>query len=724
MNVCFKNNYLLSEISTFLQYKDILLFSQCNKELNKLLEPKNNIVINTIFLLSIIDEFFEIEHSNYKNENKKNLLGKNIEFSCDWKLFLKQFKVYFSKYEEKTIALKVLDFFRIHLYLPDLRKECFHLEFENSSIHQLINYDFNSRLIHTYNYYSKYITFESIILHPEKNAEIKILREKLAFEDALINFSSLFRDFVNNKPLNDFVNINLKQYRNEDLYNISQEDNFHPKEICNNNCLSDIFSFILWINNIFILYCKFNYEYINGLFNNIDDEELLSEFISKKNDLINCALLLNSTYDNVNIIINFLNIFKIMNDDYFSNGQLSLSLCSSTDSDSNNNEKKQFDEKIYYDKIISPDKFTLYNLFSKSIERYYTSQLNSINEIFQKVCKSYFQEEFSYNPGEPNNKPKNEGKMDDDDDDEDSFENEIKSDDEDEDLSMDLDLKPSKKEIIESFMNSMVDRTINDKNANGIMHSFFKVQDWYINDCENILVNIFAEQILKSVNVEKMPLDQCFDIVEKLTRVEGNSKSLLANRDSLVLIRRTKKKLMNQGFCAIFPYLIKFLSNDFNKRIQNDGSLYLTAIEKLNAQDYKCKMEALSEEGEKNVTTLVEKEFEKTKEYLIKNNTVGIIDNELAEQYLECLKIPYVFLFKRFIWNYYKQLEIYKERDEKVVYYLKHYSQRYGDKKYCYASEKEVNEKSMEDKIQKGDGLWINCCDRNKGEVPIDSKFI
>ena len=723
---CFKNKHLLTQIVVFLPYKDIISFSLCNQELNKLLDPNNNIIINTIYLLSTIDEFFEIEQTHYKNENKKNLLGKNIHFSCDWKIFLKQFKVYFDKCEDKTISLKVLDFFKIHIYLPDLRKECFHLEFENSSINQLSAYDFNSRLIHTYNYYSKYITFENIILHPEKNAQIKILREKLTFEDALINFSDLFRDFVNNKELNDFVNSKIITYKYEDLYNIYKEDNFHTKDICENNYLNDIFSFILWVNSIFIMYCKFNYEYIKGLFNNIDDEELLSEFISKKNDLINCALLINSTYDNVNIIINFLYIFKMMNDDFFSSGQLSLSLCSSTESESNISQSKHFDEKKYYDIIISPDKFTLYNLFLNSIERYYSSQLKLINKSFQKISESFFKEVFTFNPEESNNKQKNEEKMDmDDDEDEDSFENEIKScDDEDEDLSMDMDIKPSKKEILESFMNSMVDRTVNNKNANGIMHSFFKVQDWYISDYEDILVNIFLEQILKSINVEKMPLDQCFDIVEKITRCEGNSKNLLINRDSLVLIRRTKKKLMKRGFWVIFQKLIEFLSNDFNKRIQEDGTLYLTALEKLNSQDYKCKLEVLSEDGEKNVIEHVQEEYNKAKEYLIKNNNVGIIENKLADQYLDSLKIPYVFLFKKFIWNYYKQLEIYKERDEKVVYYLSHFNQRYGEGKYCYKDEKEGSGKNMENKNQKVDELWNNCCYQNKEEVPIDSKFI
>lgn len=105
-------------------------------------------------------------------------------------------------------------------------------------------------------------------------------------------------------------------------------------------------------------------------------------------------------------------------------------------------------KKKYYDMIISPNKFTLYNLFLKSIEKYYTSKLAQINEAFQTVSKSFFQEEFTVNPEDLNNNPKNEDKMKVED--EDSFENEINSDC-DEDLSMDIDMKPTKKEIIESF---------------------------------------------------------------------------------------------------------------------------------------------------------------------------------------------------------------------------------------------------------------------------------
>ena len=60
--------------------------------------------------------------------------------------------------------------------------------------------------------------------------------------------------------------------------------------ILKNRNLIEIIDFILWINNILALHYNFNSQYIKGLNNNFDDEEKLSEFISKKIDLINCLL--------------------------------------------------------------------------------------------------------------------------------------------------------------------------------------------------------------------------------------------------------------------------------------------------------------------------------------------------------------------------------------------------------------------------------------------------
>ena len=42
----------------------------------------------------------------------------------------------------------------------------------------------------------------------------------------------------------------------------------------------------------------------------------------------------------------------------------------------------------------------------------------------------------------------------------------------------------------------------------------------------------------------------------------------------------------------------------------------------------------------------------------------------MVREYIESNQIEFVFLLKKILWNYYKQLEIYKERDEMVRYYL------------------------------------------------------
>ena len=741
MNACFKRRNYLNLIIEFLQPIEIVILSLCDKELNKLLDPKNNNnIINTIFMFTIKEKYFELENINYKN--KKNLLGKNISFPYDMKLFLKQMFIHFGKYK-KEISVRVQDFFRIHIYLPDLRKEVFNLEYENSSINMIFHYDINSRLIHTYNFYSKYITFENVIVNNDKKAQIKVLREKLNFENCIINFYNLFKDFVNNKDLCDFVKDNIIQYKYENLDEMYINENFHTFK-CFNNELNDIFLFLLWINHMFIMYCKFNYGYIEGLIDNVDDEELLTEFITKKNDLINCALLINSTFDNVNIVINLLNIFKEIFDSYKSHNSqyLSLSQCSSSDSEANAKQENQIDTKKYYDKIISPfNKFLLYNLFLKSIDNYYTKKLESIIGTFKNVTKNYFLEAFTVKSQDYIKNAKKEDKMDIEEDDDDELINEIKSeddDDDDDDLSMDI--KLTKKELVENTVSAMVDCSINNYNANGIMHTNFKVDNNYISKIENNLIDIFLAQINKSINEDKMPLAQCFDIVESITGNKGNSKSLYLSRESLVIIRRTKKPLMEKSYYIIFAKLMELITNDFCERFKKDkDELYLTAVEKIRSQDYKCNLEALTEDGEDNVKKNVEKDYQEIEKYLLKKsnfNTTNVnddnknIDNEnqenkinnnngksLAQKYLECVKIDYILLLKKLIWNYYKQLEIYKERDSRVEYYLKNNIGKYKNE----FEENNINEKAIDIKQEKNPELW----NRFKiKEAPINNVII
>ena len=315
MNICFENSNLLDIIVTYLNIKDIFYLSMSNKKLKEMLDPGNNSKVNILYLLKIINDYFDFDKSYLKK--RKILLGKNLKFKVSWRLYLHHLIINFGKCEDQYINRKIRDFFRIRIYLPDLRKEIHILEYHNSTMHITRCYDNKINLIHTYNFYSKYITPELILNKNETNGKIKILREKLIYEEYLINFKELFYDYINNENYKHFI-INVCKYNIEvlvELYNCKDQDktNFKVNEQNNN-----IIKFIVWISNIFILYTKINYEYIRGLIENenTDEQELISEFISKKNDLENCGLLINSQFENVNIIVNMLSIYRKIYDSY------------------------------------------------------------------------------------------------------------------------------------------------------------------------------------------------------------------------------------------------------------------------------------------------------------------------------------------------------------------------------------------------------------------------
>ena len=463
---------------------------------------------------------------------------------------------------------------------------------------------------------------------------------------------------------------------------------------CQNSHLKEIFNFILWIIHLFIMYCSFNTEIINGLYNNIDNAEFLEEFLAKKNDLYNCALLINSTFENVNIIINFLKIYKGIYDEYKNiNMNLSISNASSADSESNIPKSDQTNMKNYFDNIISPaGKFTLYNLFLKMIDELYIKKINSIKIVFPKIIKEVIAEKFSVNAQEIINKVKKEEEKMNISCEED--ENEICCDDEDDDDNFSIDLTPSKKEISENLLNSYLDVYINGNNANAIMHSNLKIDNDYKENYEKIVGNVLEEQINKSLNEDKMPINQVFDIVEILTRCEGNSKNLFMNKDSFCIIRRSKIRIMKKAYYAIFAKLLELISKDFIERIKKDKEkLFISASESLRIQDYKCSLEVLSEEGEKNVEQKVKNDYIEAQNYLTKKFNLSENESKLAKEYLHSVKIEYVYVFKKLLWNYYKQIEIYKERDSRIEYY---FTNKTGKDDHIYDSANSNFEKNEE----------------------------
>ena len=123
-------------IIEYLTVIDIINLSLCCKAINEVLDPKNNPIINFIYLIEAIYKIFELDPaSNYIIKNKYILSGKKIKFGLNYKVFLKEIISQLDVYKDNPIGKRIKDFIKIHIFLPDLRKEIFTLEFENSSIH-------------------------------------------------------------------------------------------------------------------------------------------------------------------------------------------------------------------------------------------------------------------------------------------------------------------------------------------------------------------------------------------------------------------------------------------------------------------------------------------------------------------------------------------------------------------------------------------------------------
>jgi hypothetical protein len=704
MDQCLKTINLLTNICGYMDYPNIIIFSMCNKTINNALNPDKNIIINNIFMQTIIKLFFEFD-DDYNLKNKKNLLGKFFKFQINCKNFLKELIINFRNYSDKTISDKVKDCFRIHMYLPDLRKESKHLEFESSSIHQIVSYDSLFRSNCTYNYYSKYITIDYMLAELKKKNDIinnndvktvKILREGLYFEKELKEFNITFNQFINNNEYKEIIicviNYQFDKldyiYKNKYYYNYN---NFTENKININN----IINLILWINHSFILYSTFIYEYINSFTDENDEKTLLLEFVHKHNDIINCGLLLNSNFENINIIINHLVIYYSIFKDVNDKTNLTLSPCSSdnsTTSNSSNNSGYNSNNDNSNDlNLNSQEKFTLYKLFSAIIKNNVYDKLSDLlNNKFKKLINQFCIELFE---NSSNQNHKNEKNLENDemcDYDyceiennnqdqkmiiEDEYNNNIEDEEEDDDLeNLLLEKEATNKETIENYMNAQADYVINEKNANAINHTEIIVPEPYIK-IENLLIDQILLTLNNYIKEEKKPCAFLFDIIESMTKINSNTNLLIRN-GSLTIIRRTKKRLMEKSFKALFPIVFQKFMRSFPVHIQvnqkKELELSLTETEIKNNIKYNCDLNELSSKKRRKVTEVVENELRNLQILLMEanikpNDNDKIMKENLIEKYFNCDGIEDVLLIKKMIWFYYRELGLYEEKNEKIV---------------------------------------------------------
>lgn len=701
MNDCFVNNNLLTHICQYLDYTSIIALSQCNKFMKKSLEP-TNVIINLIYMLSVVKGFFQFSEDDEDNNasKKMDLLEKFRQTNMNWKNFLKEITLIFRNFEDKAISEKVKDCLQIHLYLPDLRKERPQLEFENSSIHLLTSYDKLFRINCEHNFYSKYIT-KDYLLNGLKNADknndkcIKILKEGIFFEEELKHYSNSFKDFINNEKYTDLVMNVLIKYDYEKLYDEYKNNEIH-KYYKNNN----IIKVILWINNIFILCCKYEYEYMNSLNENLDVKIFISEYIQKHHEIINIALILNSNFENINIIINqFLTnypIFQINKNENYDEknniSQLDVSIYSSTNSTMSSLSGSENNEII--------GNFSLYKLFKNIMKKNFYEKLSErLTNNYIKLANSFSKNLFNNIEEIQNEKKNNEINIDED---ELCDANCINCNDECENMDIDVDYdnisellsedkEPTEKELIENYINCLVDYEIDEQNANAINHTEIKMSKEYEKN-EDILINEFIKPLNEKIIKEEKPLPFIYDIIEKNTKCRGNNQNLMIMKtDSLSFIRKTKKKLMKKSISCSINYALENLEKDFSKhiKINNKGEniLYLNDIEIRNNNEYTCDLKDLSSKKKITITDKVNKEINNLKNYLfikkVKTYEAENIKKEytkLIDQFIDCDGIESVLAIKKMIWFYYKELGIYEEKNETVEKYLK-------GKNYCYLSE-------------------------------------
>lgn len=612
----FNKEHLLTKIIMYLKPEDILSFSSCNKAIYKKLNPCTNIAINITFCRYTNRKCFEMDE-DYNKIHEIDLIDNCWKSNINWKLYLIQINKHFKEYPDIEISKKVLDIFKTKLYLNDLRKENPHLEYFNSSYHQVFCYDWKFRETCNSNYYGHFINNNYIQNRGINCKEIKILRENLPFEYELKNFINVYFEIKKNKEYKDVID-NIINYNFENLEKIYE----NAKN--NVNKINKIIYFLLWLNKSLIVYSVNTYESIIRFQNDKDCNTFLNDFNDNYNNYTNVSLLLNQNFQNINIIINYLNMYIMNNNNIcynFSIYELARNI---------------FKKKVY-DKVSE----TVLQKTTILLNKY---KFDNINEIS--------------NQDENNN---------------DSMDcEELNETDETSNMSFfDFDEEKNDKEILENIINNLLDININKYNANAINHSLVKLSTEY-EQIENLVNEKFCQFIQEKLNEEK-PALELFEIIEKTLESNKNEYFLVKqNSSTLKVINRTRKNLLKGTFKTMCNYILPNILKDFNSHLKinnNERQLKLNAHEIMYKNSYKCDLSNLSNKAMMEIEAKVKEEINNIKSCIYEKNIKGYNVNDtikLVNEYMDNDGIEIVLLVKKMIYFYFKEMQIYEEKDKKI----------------------------------------------------------
>jgi hypothetical protein len=415
-----------------------------------------------------------------------------------------------------------------------------------------------------------------------------------------------------------------------------------------NKKLNNIIYFIFWTNYCFIMYTIYIYETIIRFEDEKDETEYLKQFSKTYSEYINTALLVNSNFQNINIIINYLNEYLI------GNGQ------------ENKDGKK------------NKAKFSLYDLYLKIYQK----------QIFEKLSKkaisktSFLLREILEEFLENKKDKKKEHDIDQNDilrtadNSPDNSEDEMEYSSEMENYNFTFDLETPKIELFSYITNLFVDMEINKDNSLGINHTCIILGDEY-KKYEEMLINEFNYFIQTNIEKGKEP-SEIFEVIKKSLQHERRNNFLLTN--SLELINRTKKLLLENSYKMLSQIISKRLENDFSSRLKYDQSnqkriLYFNQEEMLNFKDYEYDLNEFSDKKIMKIEEKVEEEIKNIKSCLYEQNINGFDVNEtndLVNKYMNNNGVDLVLLVKNLTYFYYGELEFYAENDKKIVKILTH----------------------------------------------------
>ena len=640
------NEHLLTRLCLFLEPKDTISLLESNKSIKRKLNPLSNSITNKMFYYGATRSFFTMdelfdEKTNFAYDEKE-LLENPWNSKINWKSFLCQINAHFKSFPDKEISQKVLNYFKNHIYLSDLRKENYTLEYKYSSNHQTICYDKNINEKIVFSHYNKYINNNYLSCENGRQSRIKIMRKGLPFEDELLRFKNVYDEVALNAEYKNILNMIIR-YDFENLNLV-----FQTVKKNSNKKINRIIYFILWSNYCFIMYTIYIYETIIRFEGEKDETEFLNQFSKNYSDYINTALLVNSNFQNINIIINYLNEYLI-----------------------GNSQENKTGEK-------NKEKFSLYDLYLKIYQK----------QIFEKLVKKTnsktsfllrkILEEFLENRKDK----KKEQDMDADDNlrtadnSPDNSEDEIDYFSEMEDNDLSLDLETSKNELLSNVTNSFLDVEINKDNSLGINHTRINLGDGY-KQYEEMLINEFNYFIQTNMQKGKEP-SEIFEVIKKSLQHEKNNNFLKTN--CLELINRTKKLLLENSYKMLSPIIIKRLENDFSSRLKYDQStqkriLYFNQEEILSFKDYEYNLNEFSEKERIKIEEKVEEEIKNIKSCLYEQNINGFDVNEtieLVNKYMDNNGVDLVLLVKKMIYFYNGELEFYAENDKQIENYLTH----------------------------------------------------